>query len=87
MLTCAHNCYYKEEEEEVTDLKFYPSPEGTVKKVVKVKKAYFTDEYKMWDMKDSKKYDFAILELAEDLSQQYGFLGIDSSPQNIVPQK
>ena len=76
VLTCAHNCYYKSydkygnevEKEEVQNLKFYPSPSGKVEKVVKVKKSYYPDEYKLWKEKASQRYDFAILELDEDLS-------------------
>ena len=95
VLTCAHNCYYKSYDqhgnevykEEVSNLRFYPSPSGGVTKVVKVKRAHYTDEYVLWSEKASKRYDFAILELEEDLSKEYGYFGIDSSAENIVPQK
>ena len=94
MLTCAHNCYHKHYNgdklisgEEVQNLKFCPSPSGEIKKIVEVRKVHYLEDYaKTKNKNHHKKYDFAILELAEDLSD-HGCFGVDCSANNYQPDK
>ena len=49
---------------------------------VKIKKFHYPKEYA--NLKDkASEYDFAVMELEEDLSKIYGFLGIDTRTINI----
>ena len=67
-------------------MKFYPSPSGNITRVVEVKKAYYLEDYVNTKQDEHYKYDFAILELAEDLSD-HGYFGVDSSENNYEPAK
>ena len=94
MLSCAHNRYHKHYNgnefigvEEVQDLKFCPSPSGTTKKLMEARKAHYLEDYaKAKNKSQLKKYDFAILELAEDLSD-HGRFGVDFSASNYQSEK
>ena len=51
---------------------------------MKVKKAYYHENYaKKSDPREASLYDFGVLELEEDLAEEYGFLGIDTRKENI----
>ena len=93
VLTCAHNCFYKHYEdnifisqEEVQNLKFYPSPSGKIEKILWGKRAHYPEDYAETSKDKHNRYDFAVLELAEDLSH-YGCFGVDSSPNNYRREK
>ena len=93
VLTCAHNFYHKHynkdgeliSQEKVRNLKFHPCPLGEMEKQkAVVGKPYYLDDYVQTEKDEHNKFDFAILELAEDLSE-YGSFSIDSSPDNYEP--
>ena len=52
-------------------------------KKVKVKEAYFHEEYKKKSKKEVLPYDIGVMELEEDLENDYGFLGIDTRKENL----
>lgn len=90
VLTCAHNYYHKEynlerkliSEEEVTDLKFFPSLSGKPEREVKINHVYYARGYATREKKEQSRYDFAILELDEDLSEECGYFSVDTSEKN-----
>ena len=53
-------------------------------KKVKVKEAYFHEEYqKSQSKKEATPYDIGVMELEEDLEEDYGYLGIDARKENL----
>ena len=80
VLTCAHNLY--DEEGDPTNLKFSPSINGDRGRSYRVKKFYYPSEYKFANDKEKSKFDFGVMELEEDLSVKYGYLGIDTNTDN-----
>ena len=64
-------------------MEFIPSLNGSVGKPFSVEKAYFPDEYKESSKEYCCNYDYAILILKNDLSSEYGYLGIDARKENI----
>ena len=84
VLTCAHNCFYKEEKSEMENLEFWPAVNGKIGKNYKVKKCHYPVEYQeKIKPEEYNLFDFAVLELEKSLEENYGYLGIDSSLQNM----
>ena len=82
-MTCAHNIYDRTYEEEITELKFSPGENQDKGKSFNVKNRYYPEEYRTThDKSESTKFDFGILELENDLEEEYGYLGIDMSEDN-----
>ena len=52
------------------------------RKPVKIKRCHYPKEYRTLK-ENSSEHDFAILELEEALGENYGYLGIDYSGENI----
>ena len=77
VLTFAHNLYYRKSIEEITDIQFTPTIKGKAGRCLKVKKAYYPEEYKILRDSEASEYDFAVLELENELNEEYGYLGID----------
>ena len=49
-----------------------------------MKSYFFHEKYKTATVEiESSKYDIGLLELEKDLLEEYGYLGIDSSEENI----
>ena len=81
VLTCAHNIY-DPKFNEPTDLNFYPAVNGKDGKGFPVKKFYYPPEYKTKTGMERSKYDIGVLELEENISEEYGYFGIDASEKN-----
>ena len=64
------------------DLKFTPAANGKEGKSFNVKRFYYPKEYRTEINKERSKYDIGVLELGEDVSDQYGYIGIDSKQEN-----
>ena len=85
-MTCAHNCFDRFFEREFEEIKFSPAAEQSNGNSYKVKRAIYTEEY----CSSSDKccpYDYALLELEKDLSQEYGFLGVNLAKHNVNDQQ
>ena len=52
---------------------------------VKITKCHYPEEYATLNNKESE-YDFAVMELEEELEGKYGYLGIDTTNQNVVKE-
>ena len=83
MLTCAHNLYDRESKKKGSDLTFTPAANGEVGRSYAVKKCYYPPEFETLPEKDKSEYDIGVVELEEDLSGRYGYLGIDASEENL----
>ena len=64
-------------------MNFYPAVNGKEGKGFPVKKFYYPLEYKTKTGMERSKYDIGVLELEEDISEEYGYLGIDASKKNV----
>ena len=64
-------------------MEFVPSLNGTIGESFVVEKFYFPDEYKQNSKEYSCNADYAILILKDDLSKDYGYLGIDTRKENV----
>ena len=79
VLTCAHNLYYREQEEEAVELEYTPTVNGDQRESIKIKKCYFPQTYKTTkEEKLINENDIGLLELEKDIEETYGYLGIDA---------
>lgn len=80
VLTCAHNCYDKKKGRFYEDIMFSPATSGKEGKTLKTKIVFLPEGYKEEGGREEEEYlsDYALLELEEDLKEQYGYFGIDS---------
>ena len=81
VMTCAHNCFDRFFEREFEDIKFSPAAEHGNGSSYQVRRMIYGDEY----CSSSEKccpYDYALLELEKDLSEEYGFLGVNLEKHN-----
>ena len=83
VLTCAHNLYQRKSKKEATEIKFTPAANKNKGESYEVADYFYPDQFKTLPKKEIRQYDFAILELEEDASQAYGYLGLDTGKMNV----
>ena len=62
---------------------FSPAANGKIGRSFIAKKNHYLKEYKTIPLKKVCEYDFAVLELENDLEKEYGYIGIDFSSKNV----
>ena len=64
-------------------MKFIPALNGSEGREIKVKKVNFPNQYKTIETEEYKIHDYAVLELQENLEDDFGYLGINTEENNI----
>ena len=83
VLTAAHNIYCRKLKQEGTKLTFSPGINGMEGRECKVKRYRYHEQYREEkDIDEARKHDIGVLVLEEDLGNEYGWIGIDSSDKN-----
>ena len=68
----------------MNDLKFAPAANGKIGKEYSIVNVFLPKQYENLKQKNYDFYDYAVLELEEDISEDFGTLGIDTSSNNIT---
>ena len=66
---------------------FSPAVNGFTGRSFEAVMVYYPEEYKVLAGSAANEYDIGVVELKEELEEDYGYLGIDASPSNATGVK